>query len=82
MTDLKELFDSHPNDETVVLLLTTALCRMGASGRALGLLTEALERWDRELGLQPPALIEQRTKILANAIGRDESWLHRDGSVL
>jgi DNA-binding SARP family transcriptional activator len=76
---LQELLDSHPNDETVVLLLTTALCRTGASGRALDLLAKELERWDRELGLHPPALIEQRTKILSNVIGRDQPWLHDDG---
>lgn len=79
---LQELLDAYPNDETIVLVLTTALCRTGASGRALDLLTKELERWDRELGLQPPALIEQRTKIVSNAIGRDQPWLHDNGLML
>jgi SARP family transcriptional regulator, regulator of embCAB operon len=71
---LHELFSSYPSDESLLLLLTTALYRMNETGRATQLLTSELNRWEHEFGLRPRALLEQRHKIIEGSL--DESRLH------
>jgi DNA-binding SARP family transcriptional activator len=80
-TDLQELLAAHPNDETVLLLLTTTLCHMGAAGKALTLLNSELERWEHELGLLPPTLAQQRTRIIRNEIIGDRPWSPEPGAI-
>ncbi|MFD8335160.1 BTAD domain-containing putative transcriptional regulator [Streptomyces solisilvae] len=62
--DLQSLRTQYPHDESIVVLLARALRATGAETRALRLVTDELERWDREYGLRPLALLEQRNGII------------------
>jgi SARP family transcriptional regulator, regulator of embCAB operon len=61
--ELQDLHTHHPGDESVVLL-SRALHATGAHTRALRLVTDELERWEREYGLRPPALLDQRDSLV------------------
>lgn len=62
--ELQDLHAHHPGDESIVVLLARALHATGAHARALRLLTDELERWEREYGLLPPALLDQRDSLV------------------
>ncbi|MFP8903272.1 AfsR/SARP family transcriptional regulator [Streptomyces atacamensis] len=61
--DLRGLHAEHPDDERTVVLLSTALCRLGADGRALRLIVGELDRWQRDHGMLPSALLRERDRI-------------------
>ncbi|MDX3230929.1 AfsR/SARP family transcriptional regulator [Streptomyces sp. ME19-01-6] len=65
--ELQDLHAHHPGDESIVVLLARALHATGAHTRALRLLTDELERWEREYGLLPPALLDQRDSLVHSA---------------
>ncbi|MFS7875454.1 BTAD domain-containing putative transcriptional regulator [Streptomyces asiaticus] len=62
--DLQNLRTQHPGDESIVVLLARALCATGSESRALRLVTDELDRWDREYGLRPLSLLDQRNSIV------------------
>lgn len=62
--ELQDLHTHHPGDESIVVLLARALHATGAHTRALRLVTDELERWEREYGLRAPALLEQRDSLV------------------
>jgi hypothetical protein len=57
---LQTLHEERSDDERVVVLLATAFQRMGADGRALRLITNALAQWQQVHGMLPPSLLHQR----------------------
>ncbi|MEU5609602.1 BTAD domain-containing putative transcriptional regulator [Streptomyces sparsogenes] len=62
--ELQDLHAHHPADESIVVLLTRALHATGAHTRALRLVTDELDRWKRDYGLLPPALLDQRNSLV------------------
>ncbi|WP_346175196.1 AfsR/SARP family transcriptional regulator [Streptomyces cuspidosporus] len=62
--ELQDLHAHHPADESIVVLLARALHATGAHTRALRLITDELDRWEREYGLLPPALLDQRDSLV------------------
>ncbi|MEU1664173.1 BTAD domain-containing putative transcriptional regulator [Streptomyces sparsogenes] len=62
--ELRDLHTRHPGDESIVVLLAQALHATGAHTRALRLITDELERCQREYGLLPPALLAQRDSLV------------------
>ncbi|MCT2593903.1 hypothetical protein LHJ74_29025 [Streptomyces sp. N2-109] len=71
--ELSQLYVERPYDERVVILLSTALLRTGADGQALRLVTDALQRWQREHGLLPHALRRQRDRLMSGEMPHSPS---------
>ncbi|MFB1045924.1 AfsR/SARP family transcriptional regulator [Streptomyces chrestomyceticus] len=61
---LQDLYDRHPDDESVVITLARALCAGGAESRAARLIGEELERRHRTDGIRPPALAHAHAALL------------------
>ncbi|GGO99276.1 AfsR/SARP family transcriptional regulator [Wenjunlia tyrosinilytica] len=59
MQDLWDLRMRHPNDERVVILLSSALRDSGDSSRALSLLADELARWQTNFRMAPRSLLIQ-----------------------
>ncbi|MFI1798002.1 BTAD domain-containing putative transcriptional regulator [Streptomyces sp. NPDC020379] len=57
--ELRQLCAEYPADEQVVVLLAKSLRKAGTHAGALDLMTREVDRWQREYGIRPRALLRE-----------------------